>query len=333
MAGVSKSVYRQHSLRIGRDDMTDALDWTGAVGDVWAAEWRRTDRSFADLSRHLDAAILAAAPADPFRALDIGCGAGGTSLALANSRPDATIVGVDLSAGLVEVAQARTPRPVVLRRRQESRAPRDALGDSGFPPSREHGRGGERITFHAGDAVATAQAHGPFDLFYSRHGVMFFDDPVAAFAGLHAAASADAALLFSCFADWSANAFASDIAGAIGGAPAATGTPGPFAFADPNHVATVLAAAGWRDAAPVRVPFAYRADEGVDAVGDALSFFQRIGPAAARLRAAPPGERSRLLDRLAAVIRDRQVGNAIDFPALAWIWSAKAGPAAHVRGR
>jgi len=38
--------------------MTSAGDWTGRVGHVWAAEWRRTDRSFADLARHLDAAIV-----------------------------------------------------------------------------------------------------------------------------------------------------------------------------------------------------------------------------------------------------------------------------------
>lgn len=62
--------------------MTSASDWTGAVGDMWAAEWRRTDRSLADLSRHPDAAIFAAAPPGPFRALDIGCGRGMRALPL-----------------------------------------------------------------------------------------------------------------------------------------------------------------------------------------------------------------------------------------------------------
>ena len=42
--------------------MTSATDWTGRVGRTWAAEWQRTDRSFAKLSPHLDAAIRTAAP-------------------------------------------------------------------------------------------------------------------------------------------------------------------------------------------------------------------------------------------------------------------------------
>ena len=81
--------------------MTTVLDWQSRVGDVWAAEWRRTDRGLADLSRYLDAAILAAAPAGSFAALDVGCGAGATSAALASHRPDSTITGIDLSDALV----------------------------------------------------------------------------------------------------------------------------------------------------------------------------------------------------------------------------------------
>ena len=73
----------------------DADAWRGSVGDVWSEEWRRTDRSFAGLARYLDATILAAAPAEG-TAMDIGCGAGATSLALAEPRPDLTIVGTDI---------------------------------------------------------------------------------------------------------------------------------------------------------------------------------------------------------------------------------------------
>ena len=86
--------------------MTSAGDWTGRVGHVWAAEWRRTDRSFADLARHLDAAIVHVAP-DTGQALDIGCGAGTTSLALAEARPKLAITGIDLSDELVAIARQR----------------------------------------------------------------------------------------------------------------------------------------------------------------------------------------------------------------------------------
>ncbi|MES2337423.1 MAG: class I SAM-dependent methyltransferase [Pseudomonadota bacterium] len=286
--------------------MTRRADWTGAVGDVWSAEWRRTDRSFADLSRHLDAAILDAVPAAPFTALDIGCGAGGTSLSLAAARPDARIVGIDLSAGLVEVARARATRT---ENSPLAAAPTAPVG---------------QVAFHVGDASVAAPGLGPFDLLYSRHGVMFFDDPVPAFTALRGSARSGAGLVFSCFAHWADNDFARAIAAAIEAPPPIAGAPGPFAFADTAHVAAILAAAGWRDAQPRGVPFAYRAGEGDDAQADALSFFRRIGPAAAILRTAAPADRAGLLARIAAVIADHHVGNAIDFPALAWIWSARA---------
>ena len=86
--------------------MTFANDWAGAVGDVWADEWQRTDRGFAAMTSHLDAAILAAAPQQG-RAIDIGCGAGGTSIALAKARPGLTVTGIDLSSALVDTARSR----------------------------------------------------------------------------------------------------------------------------------------------------------------------------------------------------------------------------------
>ena len=321
--------------------MTVAADWTGSVGDVWAAEWRRTDRSFADLSRHLDAAILAVASDRPFRAFDIGCGAGGTSLALAEARPDATILGVDLSVGLVDVARERlvTTRAVLPRRRTHWAASGEASSDDreatpGKADTNHHRRqptpvhdgveGGVR--FETGDAITVAIVDAPFDLLYSRHGVMFFDDSVVAFTALRAAATPGARLIFSCFADWSENAFAKAIADALDLPPLTPRAPGPFAFADGRYVADILTKSGWTQPHATRIPFTYRAGEGQGdaAIADALSFFQRIGPAAGPLRAASPVDRLAMLDRLTAVLEGHRVGNAIDFPALAWIWSATA---------
>lgn len=308
--------------------MTRTYDWRGAVGDIWAAEWRRTDRSFTQLSPRLDAAILAAAPPGPFRALDIGCGAGGTTLALAAARPDAAILGVDLSPGLVDMARARAEAEFKGAARSEpvsSGTDSEMSGTPGGLAAVDAAmRASADLTFVVGDAVAVARQHAPFDLFYSRHGVMFFDDPVAAFAGLHAAAAAGAALVFSCFADWADNAFASTLAEAVGATLPMPRAAGPFAFADPDHVAAILDAAGWRDALPVRVPFTYRAGAGEDPVADALSFFQHIGPAAPILRAAAPDARTAMLARMTAVLAAHRSGDAIDFPASAWIWSARA---------
>lgn len=276
--------------------MTDSAEWSGVVGDVWAREWRRTDRSFVGLAPHLDAAILAAAPAGEFRAVDIGCGAGATSLALAAARPPAHVIGVDLSSGLVAAA------------RQRARA----VGN---------------VDFRVGEAIGEAGALAPVDLFFSRHGVMFFPDPRLAFAAFHQAAAPNAALVFSCFRDISENSWAAAlIAVAAGEVPPENRgyAPGPFAFSDPAFVTPMLEGAGWRDVESRPVDYAYRAGEGEDPVADALEFSRRIGPAARMLRTADPTQAPVILERLRGLLEARRTGNVIDFPAAAWIWSARA---------
>jgi SAM-dependent methyltransferase len=276
--------------------MTDAAQWQTNVGSVWAAEWRRTDRSFAGLSRQLDAAILAAAPGSG-AVLDIGCGAGSTSLALAAARPTLSITGIDLSPELIAVAGERGAELPNLRFQ---------VADASDPPPPILG--------------------GEHDLAVSRHGVMFFADPVSAFATIRTLLKPGAPLVFSCFQSPARNPWASEIAQAVGGgALAASGdAPGPFAFADPDHVAALLRRAGWSDGHAQDVEYAYVAGEGSDPVGDALSFLGRIGPAARALATLGEAERPDALARLHAVLERRRQGEAVTFPAAAWIWTARA---------
>ncbi|AXJ97111.1 MULTISPECIES: class I SAM-dependent methyltransferase [unclassified Sphingomonas] len=271
--------------------MTDHFDWTGRVGDVWAQEWQRTDRAFAGLAPRLDAAILAAAPAGPFTALDIGCGAGATAAALAGARLDARVTGVDLSAALLDVARTR---------------------HAALP----------NLAFRHGDAITTAGALAPLDLAVSRHGVMFFDDPVAAFARLRQAMAPGGAVVFSCFAPVADNPWACLLAPPA--PPAPHYTPGPFAFGDPDRVAAILAAAGWAGVTPTRVAFAYRVGASDDPVADAIGFLTRIGPAARLLHDSAPADRAALLARLADRLAAQRNGSTIDFPAAAWLWTARA---------
>jgi SAM-dependent methyltransferase len=274
--------------------MTEAHDWIGRVGGVWASEWRRTDRSFGALAQRLDAAILAIAP-ETGRALDIGCGAGATSLALAAARPRLAVTGVDLSPAQLTVA-------------------------------RERAAACANLDFAEGDVLAVAAKRAPIDLFVSRHGVMFFADPVSAFAALHAAAAPGARLVFSCFRDPSENRWANDFVVAVTGSPPAprAGAPGPFAFADRNRVAAILGRAGWTGAAAEPVDYAWRAGAGDDPIADALSFFTRIGPAAPLLRELPLAPREAALARIAAVCEQHRADDAVDFPAAAWLWTARA---------
>lgn len=274
--------------------MTEAYDWIGRVGGTWASEWRRTDRSFGDLTVRLNAAILAAAP-ETGRALDIGCGAGATSLALAAARPQLAVTGADLSRDMLAVA-------------------------------RERAAGCANLDFIEGDVLRTAAKRAPIDLMVSRHGVMFFADPVPAFAALHAAAAAGGRLVFSCFRDRLENPWANDLAVAVTGSPPAPrdDAPGPFAFADHDRVAAILADAGWADATAEPADYAWHAGAGDDSVADAVAFFTRIGPAAPLLRELPQPEREAALARIAAVCEQHRTGDAVDFPAAAWLWTVRA---------
>ncbi|MFD1611651.1 class I SAM-dependent methyltransferase [Sphingomonas tabacisoli] len=271
----------------------DSSEWTGRVGDVWAEEWRRTDRSFVPV----DAALIAAAVSclqgisEP-RILDIGCGAGTTSLSLAQRVPSASITGIDLSAALLDVARARAANT-------------------------------PRCRFEQGDA-SRWNGERDFDLLVSRHGVMFFADPVAAFAHLRSLARPGGGLVFSCFQSPALNVWASGLGDLM---PQPTGgpfAPGPFAFAHERHVTDILTRAGWRNPTAQPLAFDYIAGAGDDPVADAIDYFRRIGPVARALRDLDEPRRTRLAEGLDAFVRAHHDGDRVSFPAAAWIWSATA---------
>jgi SAM-dependent methyltransferase len=269
--------------------MTGALEWEGGVGRAWAAEWQRTDRSFAPLTaRLLDA--IAALPGQSI--VDIGCGAGELSLALADARPEARVLGLDISAELVATATMRA-------------------------------RGRANCAFAVADAAAWTPDRGVPDLYVSRHGVMFFADPVAAFAHLADIAARDAGLCFSCFRSAAENPWASGIAALL---PSASQSdphaPGPFAFADPHRMRGILERAGWGEARFEPVDFRYLAGAGADAVADALGYFAQIGPAARAMRALPEAERASFGERLRGFVADHCANGEVAFSAAAWIVTA-----------
>jgi SAM-dependent methyltransferase len=275
--------------------MTRGQEWATNVGDVWAEEWQRTDRTFAEMTIALNAAIDRVAPAGPGRALDIGCGAGITSFSLAARHPDLDVLGVDIAAQLIAVAQERA---------------------AGLP----------NVQFAAAD-VSQFTAAAPFDLLISRHGVMFFDDPFATFTRLHQAAKPGAPIVFSCMREMARNAWTYDLVEAVTGSPPVPPVgyaPSPFAFADEGFTTNLLATAGWKDIRPEPVDYAYLAGEGDDPVSDAVRTFTLIGPAASMVARAAPEQRPEMVERLRVVVERHRDGNKVAFPASAWIWTAYA---------
>lgn len=275
--------------------MTTGYEWTGRVGEAWAELWRDTDRSFAALEPALETAILAAAPNEG-RAVDLGCGAGTTSLAVAAARPGLSVTGVDVSAALIAAANARVASE-------------------------------NNVNFILADVEQdAAELVRDADLLFSRHGVMFYADPAATFTALARGARSGARLVFSCFRSPALNPWASALVAEVSGvsiAPPAGYTPGPFGFADPSFTSAMLSGAGWDDVTLEAVDYTYLAGEGADAVADAVRFFSRIGPAATALAAAPPEQRDALLDRLASALRPHCHDGRVTFPAAAWIVRAR----------
>lgn len=271
--------------------MTDKQEWQGRVGSSWAEQWQRTDRSFAALTQRLVEVILAL---DNQRSIvDIGCGAGELSIMLATAKPHANVLGLDISADLIDAAIARSSI-------------------------------NSNLSFAVADAAQWRDAAFAPDLYMSRHGVMFFDEPVAAFANLAGVAAPKARLVFSCFRSAAENDWASQIAGLLPASPAADPhAPGPFAFADPEHVRDVLSQSGWSDIAFEAVDFDYIAGQGDDPVSDAMDFFAQIGPAARAIRTLDGDTRTAFLNQLRALAHEHMNGDAVRFAAAAWIVTAQ----------
>ncbi len=271
--------------------MTDVSEWQGAVGDTWAAQWRRTDRSFTLLTEHLLGQLRGASPS---QVLDIGCGAGELALAIARGHSDAEVIGVDVSPQLVAAAQERAGNHANLRFVLADAA--QWQPDPGFAP----------------------------DQLISRHGVMFFDDPPAAFANLANAAAPGARLAFSCFRSPSANPFFTEVLNLLPDRPPPGDphAPGPFAFADGDRVSAILQAGGWRDTAITAFEFPMIAGVGENALDEAVEYFRLIGPAAAATRAMDHAARARFLDRVRNLASQNCRENVVSLTASAWIVTA-----------
>ena len=276
--------------------MTSGTEWQAAVGRNWADMYRKTDRSFSNLTAHL---LERLAPLPGTAVLAIGCGAGELTLAVASARPQASVTGVDISEDLITAALERA-------------------GDR------------ELVHFAVADASAW-EPDGPApDLLISRHGVMFFPDPPGAFAHLRQIAAPGANFAFSCFRTPRENPWASDMAAMLpANGPARVPTdphaPGPFAFANPDHVRAILLAGGWTDISFAAFDYSFVAGLGEDPLADAAEFFSRIGPAASALRQLPEGELAAVQGRIKAWLEQHRDGNRVAFPAAAWIVTARNG--------
>jgi SAM-dependent methyltransferase len=184
---------------------------------AWAEVRALLELQLAPLGRH---ALAALAPQPGESVLDIGCGGGETALDLARAvAPDGSVVGVDLSAAVLRFA-------------------------------RRAAQGHARVRFVQADAQVFPFEPASFDAAFSRFGVMFFADPAAAFINIRRSLRPNGRLAFVCWRALESNPL--DIlplraaSAHLPPQPAHDAdAPGPFAFADPDRVRSILERAGF----------------------------------------------------------------------------------------
>ncbi|EDT39369.1 class I SAM-dependent methyltransferase [Burkholderia ambifaria] len=273
-------------------------DWNGQSGERWVANQARLDAMLAVFGQ---AAIEAAAPATGERVLDVGCGAGTSSLALA-ARVGAggQVLGVDISEPLIGRARALAPHDT------------PAL-------------------FRVADASSAELPEGAFDILFSRFGVMFFDDPTGAFAHMRRALRPGGRVAFVCWRSAAENDWVRLPMGALAGIvpPSALPdpeAPGPFSFGDRERVARILTAAGFTDLAiapfDASVPFG---DGGTRdaAIDDAVKMTLEVGPPSRVLADQPDDIRARAWAAVRAAFAGLPGERSVMIDGAAWIVMAR----------
>jgi SAM-dependent methyltransferase len=269
--------------------------WNGRVGDEWAAHADRIDMMMTPLT---EAALSAANFQRGERVLDIGCGSGATSLAIARRvGAEGAVTGVDLSSQLLALARERA------------------------------GRSGMGLEFVQADAGAASFAQS-FDAAFSRFGVMFFEAPVVAFAHIRTLLRADGRLTFVCWRPLKENIWSAlpiEIIQPLLTAPLPTpdpDAPGPFALADEAKLQRTLREAGWRDI----VVTPWGGDiliGGGGTLEDAADFMMKIGPCA-RAVADQNLDRAVVKQRLIERLTPLYANGGVALPAACWVTTARA---------
>ena len=195
-----------------------AEDWTGDMGVRWVTNLSGLEALVAPIG----AALIAQADyRRGERVLDIGCGGGSTTIAIARAvAPDGAALGIDISPDLTAIASRRAA---------------------------EAGLGNAR--FLCSDAATVRLPEAPFDRLFSRFGSMFFDDPVAAFSNLHSLLRPGGRVDLAVWGPPRDNPWMMEMMTIarrhVEIPPAIPRAPGPFAFEDTDYLKEILTTAGF----------------------------------------------------------------------------------------
>jgi SAM-dependent methyltransferase len=264
--------------------------WNGPTGQRWAAAQERLDFH---LSAIHEALMPFAAAAPGVRVLDVGCGCGTTTFALAKSvAPNGKITGVDISVPMLALARSRSAD--------------------------------RRIEFIEADA-SVCEFPSVYDLIFSRFGVMFFSDPASAFANIRKAVAPGGRLAFVCWREPALNLWASAPMAAARDLlppqePMDPHAPGPFAFADGKRLMGILGSAGFREVRIENLDTVMKMGATVD---EAAANAIEIGPLSRAAADLDEATRAKIRERVKASLTEFQTPQGIMPPAACWLVAAK----------
>lgn len=271
-----------------------AAAWDGAEGRHWVAHQARYDTM---LRGFTDPLLTAAAIAETDRVLDVGCGCGQTTRLAARRAARGTALGIDLSGPMLARA-------------------REVAVDEGLT----------NVAFQQADAQVHPFARHGFDVAISRLGVMFFDDPAAAFANIGAALAPGGRLAVLTWQDIPRNEWiAVPAAGALAHIPlpedfGSADAPGPFSLSDLDRITELLAGAGFRDVTATAVEAPLRLGDDAD---DAVAFIRGTDMARGLLESVDAATAARALDAVADAVRPYERPDGLALGGAAWLVTAR----------
>lgn len=275
--------------------------WNGEAGRKWAQKDAMMAQMLGPIARDL---LHHADPRGAKRVLDVGCGGGSETLLLADYLGhEATVLGVDVSAPLLEVAQQRL----------------DTAPDLAV-----------RIRFLKADAAVHPFEVGHYDLLFSRFGVMFFDAPEAAFSHLRNALCPGARLAFCCWQrlkdnPWTLVPLQAALRHLPPPEPVPPDAPGPFAFANPERVRTILEHAGFTEVDIVHHEVSMSWGSAGDSLDRSARDMLNMGPVGRLLADQDERMRQRVWESAMEAMAPYFSNGRLSLPGAVWLVTARTG--------
>jgi ubiquinone/menaquinone biosynthesis C-methylase UbiE len=269
--------------------------WNGPAGRAWVDAQELLDAILKPFEDLLVDAVAARSGSHALDVLDVGCGTGSTTLAIARLLGEKShCLGIDISKPMIAAAQARAERT------------------------------GSPARFVSDNAQVHVFGPASFDMVVSRFGVMFFDDPIQAFANLRRAARDDAALRFVVWRSPAENPFMTTAERAA--APLLPNfperrpdAPGQFAFANGNRVRAILEESGWAQIELESIAVDCTLPEKA-----LLGYVTRLGPVGLALQEADEVTRAHVAEVVRTAFDPFVYGDVVRFSAACWMVSARA---------